>query len=282
MGTRCVIGIPLKTYMTRDSYHYITVSYDGYIEDAGITLLAFYNTEDKVHELIQLGNLSALGPTIGTKFDFDNNSEYYTRAAFQCVAYHRDRGDDLNIREAKSLRDFSDMEFVYIWKNDRWWYYRYGSHRKLLSNAVTLDHLYKYRSHIQLRIGSPELQSYVSELQNQFRVIEDYITAITNIVPKTYYLFTYRTQSQTFEVKSYKSRNDEKINKITHIAYTGEFFMVSDADTAENWDIFFHQISEQIESDIRGLEHSINYAHTRLNTFKAAATKFKEELNNGN
>lgn len=179
MGTPCVIGratSPTAIY----NYHYITVHYDGYLEDAGVLLLVFYNTEDKILELIRLGKLSVLGPTIGTEFDFDDVSEYYRRARVQCISYHRDRGENLVVEAAANLKEFKDEEFVYIWKNGRWWYYRYGAHRKLLSNMITLDHLRRQCAYMKLRLPDYKDTPMYSILEDRIQVIENFIKERSN------------------------------------------------------------------------------------------------------
>ena len=41
--------------------------WDGYPDFVGVRLLNFYNTEEKVKELIEMGNVSILGECIGSK-----------------------------------------------------------------------------------------------------------------------------------------------------------------------------------------------------------------------
>ena len=58
----------------------------------GGTLLEHYMDTQKVNELIELGGLSSLGAEIGHQVDFDGPYELHIG---QCVAYSRDRGDNL-------------------------------------------------------------------------------------------------------------------------------------------------------------------------------------------
>ena len=72
---------------------------DGYIENNGFILQTFYNTPEKVKELVALGDLSRLGLEIGQKIDYDQSiqdKDYYLAHKYQCVAYHRDREETLN------------------------------------------------------------------------------------------------------------------------------------------------------------------------------------------
>ena len=58
--------------------------WDGYVEHNGVILQACYPSKEKVEELIGLGNISSLNETIET-----------------CVAYHRDRGEELEFWEGE-------------------------------------------------------------------------------------------------------------------------------------------------------------------------------------
>ena len=83
--------------------------FDGYIEGVGQTLYENYNTNEKIDELLTLGDLSSLGPT-------PNESK----------AYHRDYNEKLHIAEYNKLSEFLNMvsnswaEYVYIWRYGRW------------------------------------------------------------------------------------------------------------------------------------------------------------------
>lgn len=88
---------------------------DGYIEHAGEILHTYYNTREEINRLIMLGDLSILESEIGVKTNF------YVPNPDQCVAYHRDRGEDLNIRasDEKNLRDWED--YNYLFKDNKWY-----------------------------------------------------------------------------------------------------------------------------------------------------------------
>lgn len=84
--------------------------YDGYPEGVGQTLIDNYSNDAIVNELLALGALSSLGSTL------DNT-----------VAYHRDRGEELDIEEFDSLeaaREYARFdagaEYMYIWDGVRW------------------------------------------------------------------------------------------------------------------------------------------------------------------
>lgn len=88
--------------------------WDGYIEHNGDILFNHYDTAERVNELIMLGDLSVLDCVIGEKTDFDTPSHN------QCIAYHRDRGEELNIR-ASTIEYLSEWEeYNYLFKDGKW------------------------------------------------------------------------------------------------------------------------------------------------------------------
>lgn len=99
MSTRSFIGIQnLDGTVTGVYCHH-----DGYLAGVGATLKAHYTTVRQVLDLVALGSLSSLGE------DLD-----YTQA------YHRDRGDDLDVSTYDSPVDISfddgGYEFVYLFR----------------------------------------------------------------------------------------------------------------------------------------------------------------------
>jgi hypothetical protein len=109
MATRSNIGI-----LNQDgTVNYIYCHYDGYIDYNGKTLNEHYTTEDKVRELIDLGNLSALMYSIE-----------------DCVAYHRDKGETKREARTCSYVDYTKEyfeEYVYLFTPGHGWEVReYG------------------------------------------------------------------------------------------------------------------------------------------------------------
>lgn len=99
----------------------IYLHYDGYISSAGKILTACYNTQERVDLLMQLGDLSTLGPYCGCPLEhtWENPIRHY------CIAYHRDR------KEALSRSTSSDaghawkngpggQQYNYIWDGEAW------------------------------------------------------------------------------------------------------------------------------------------------------------------
>jgi len=83
MGTRSRIGIQLENGVIESIY----CNFDGYPSYNGNILLTYYKDRNKVQQLIDLGDISSLGPEIGEKQDFNNPSDDWT------LVYGRDRGE---------------------------------------------------------------------------------------------------------------------------------------------------------------------------------------------
>jgi hypothetical protein len=88
MGTRSSIAIK-----TEDGIKAIYCHWDGYVDHNGKILKEFYNTKDKVNELIALGDLSSLRQEPGEAHDFDRGDDSLGLTDNWCMAYGRDRGE---------------------------------------------------------------------------------------------------------------------------------------------------------------------------------------------
>jgi len=93
MATRSRIAIKHENETIESVYCH----WDGYPKGVGATLLNHYTDKDKVAELISLGSLSVLGqftkPEEGVEHSFESPAEGVT------IAYHRDRGERLDIKK---------------------------------------------------------------------------------------------------------------------------------------------------------------------------------------
>lgn len=101
--------------------------WDGYPDHNGNILNNHYTSPAKIKRLIKLGNLSALGPEIGKKHNFDGK-----HIPEWCLSYKRDRGEEGN--EAVTYENFdsittiySGIEYVYLWDGKWTCYDVYGS-----------------------------------------------------------------------------------------------------------------------------------------------------------
>ena len=96
----------------------IYTHWDSYPSHHGPILLEYYNTYEKVSELVELGQLSELHP----------NPD-------DCVSYHRWRGEDKDITVSSDLKDHTDMEHAYLFRDGVWFYKYAGIFRPLTSEA---------------------------------------------------------------------------------------------------------------------------------------------------
>lgn len=123
MATRSAIG-------RANSDGTVTAIYchwDGYPECVGRTLVRHYTDEDKINQLIELGDLSVLGSEIGKKHDFDARYGHNDQRANWCLAYGRDRGEEetvsrpfANKEEFVSTMMQSGCEYFYLWTTGHW------------------------------------------------------------------------------------------------------------------------------------------------------------------
>jgi hypothetical protein len=118
MATRSTIGI----LNGDNSVTSIYCHWDGYPEGVGATLREHYTATETITNLMALGDLSALGDTIGTQKKF-------TTAALnaECLAYGRDRGETgVEARTHGSAeawvsdRRGSHCEYGYLWNGITW------------------------------------------------------------------------------------------------------------------------------------------------------------------
>jgi hypothetical protein len=98
---------------TKTGYRGIYCHFDGYLSGVGSILLQYYNTPEKVKQLIDLGSISSLNTTI-----------------YDTVAYHRDRGEDYE-RNAPfyyddeewniaQVIDYFTASYIYVFQDGVW------------------------------------------------------------------------------------------------------------------------------------------------------------------
>ena len=123
MGTRAIIA--KENY--DKSVTAIGCQTGGFLSQTGTILHEHYIDPKKVNELIELGDIFAVLPEIGSKHDWFNQ---YTReeTANWTRSYVRDRGQlDRIALTYKSLKDtvdaYPDILYFYFYINESWIYY---------------------------------------------------------------------------------------------------------------------------------------------------------------
>jgi len=129
MATRSTIALEFADGTVQQVYCH----WDGYLSNNGKILLENYSNPFTLRDLIDLGDISSLRPTIGEKHDFSRldstmpADEYETKYGNMTTFYGRDRGESGT--GAKSFKDFADYaenfqheEYAYILRKDGNWY----------------------------------------------------------------------------------------------------------------------------------------------------------------
>ena len=146
MATRSTIALEYANGQVDQVYCH----WDGYLDHNGKLLLENYTDPFKVQQLMDLGDLSSLGPNVGDKHDFDSPFKYGTpeydadmnARREVCTFYGRDRGEEGT--ERKRFADFADYkkehqyeEYEYILRTDGIWYVcQYGKGYIPLTEAI--------------------------------------------------------------------------------------------------------------------------------------------------
>lgn len=146
MSTSAYIFVEIEEDLFKGSY----VHFDGYFEGVGAKLNEHYNDLKKATELVQLGNLAALGSTLEpseavkrfgvgsilttafralpesekARLQADDQSGKYT------IAYHRDAHEDLKTIVQKNFATFTDsfrtgyelVNYIYLFSESTWFY----------------------------------------------------------------------------------------------------------------------------------------------------------------
>jgi hypothetical protein len=131
MATRSTIALEYADGSVGQVYCH----WDGYLEHNGEILLKHYSDPFKLQQLIDLGDVSSLGPEIGVQHAFEDRTD-------DCTFYGRDRGE--TGVEAKSFKSFEDYaenhqheEYEYCLRRDGHWYVKcYEGAYELLADKL--------------------------------------------------------------------------------------------------------------------------------------------------
>ena len=128
MATRSRIGV-----MHGNVCKSVYCHWDGYLENNGRILLENYD-QVKANKLISLGDISSLGPEIGTEHPFSqfessiSAEEYEAKFGNMTTFYGRDRGEkDVDYKVTDTFQDFLTLvdhcgaEYYYIIKDGVWY-----------------------------------------------------------------------------------------------------------------------------------------------------------------
>lgn len=121
MATRSRIGIQNEDGSVTSVYCH----WDGYPENNGDILVMHYKEREKVQKLIGLGSLSSLAPEI----DAPEGHSYENPVYGVTIAYHRDRGEPMQMKQHISLENFfaSDIEeYGYLYTLEGEWLVKSG------------------------------------------------------------------------------------------------------------------------------------------------------------
>lgn len=151
MATRSTIALEFADGTIGQVYCH----WDGYLAHNGKMLLEYYYNPFILRDLIDLGSLSSLRPTIGTKHAFSHydvegmaSDEFYKLYGNMCTFYGRDRGE--GEYEANYFKDYEDYlsngqreEYDYILRNvngkPTWFVSDHGDDYVLLTEALTKE-----------------------------------------------------------------------------------------------------------------------------------------------
>ena len=163
MSTSCKIIVKFG-----DMYRGIRVHFDGYLEWAGIILFRNYNTDDKVFQLISLGDLSVLDVNVGTKFDAsDDHQRDEKRNEHQCVAYHRDYGRPFHVSEGHTLEEvFEDEDYAYFWNGKDWIYCPYGKPLAMLRDLIPIQQALESKSEVSFEYAQGLFDGWVTYVED--------------------------------------------------------------------------------------------------------------------
>jgi hypothetical protein len=141
MATRSTIALEFADGTVQQVYCH----WDGYLSNNGKLLLENYSNPFVLRDLIDLGDISSLRPTVGEKHDFSRldsdmpAEQYETLYGDMTTFYGRDRGETGT--DAKKFKDFADYaenfiheEYAYILRqNGNWYVKQYGNGFELLT-----------------------------------------------------------------------------------------------------------------------------------------------------
>ena len=147
MGTRSTIALEFADGTVEQVYCH----WDGYLAYNGKILAEHYSNPFVLRDLIDLGDISSLKSTVGTKHAFSHFDTTLDQKAYDFLYgemttfYGRDRGE--TGADKKKFLDFQDFmvrfqheEYAYILRKDGNWYVKqYDNEFELLAPALAKE-----------------------------------------------------------------------------------------------------------------------------------------------
>lgn len=151
MATRSTIAIAREDGTVAKVYCH----WDGYLENNGDILIKYYNTPEKVEELLSYGDISSLGTSVGKQHPFGpdyNNPGTAKDLAYKAAEeagwttfYGRDRGEtNIDARVYASIEEYEDHqfeEFNYLFIEGRWYYKSYDKKVRDVKEQLIINRL---------------------------------------------------------------------------------------------------------------------------------------------
>ena len=127
MSTRSLIGIKNEDGSITNVYCH----FDGYLDGVGITLVNHYDTEEKIYELLEHGDMSCLG-------EYIKSCEFYKDRGETDVDAKTIPADVPNIKDVyyKSGQNCW-ADYVYLFEDGKWYYSRESV--KVVDNQIVYD-----------------------------------------------------------------------------------------------------------------------------------------------
>ena len=96
----------------------IYCNFDGYPENNGKLLFKHYQDQQKIEDMLNLGDMSSLDISI----ECPDGHSYDNPVKGHCVFYGRDRGeDDIDCMVGDSLIELkNDQSYNYFWDGEKW------------------------------------------------------------------------------------------------------------------------------------------------------------------
>jgi len=146
MATRSTIALEFADGTVQQVYCH----WDGYLAHNGKMLLEHYSNPFILRDLIDLGGLSSLRATIGTKHAFsqfdlpkEEVEAFIKRTENMCTFYARDRSEKLVVHKFVDFQDYlahhSYEEYEYILRRDGNWYVKQDNEFELLETALAKE-----------------------------------------------------------------------------------------------------------------------------------------------